>query len=445
MRKLILWLAAVIVLLLLFLYVFLAYRQRSSYNIPIHPNADVVIKLNTDEFIKTWIWDEGFSFSSSKKKDTVQKEEEPPIGLRIPANIFIYSVTGKKEGTFFCLLPVKNRTQLEKYLQQKMKLQVSSNASTFTAGGNQKMQLLGNDHFVAVSFSATGEETMDVLQQMLGSKTTVSSNKNLHAKLKQTSAHILVLAKEITATFELNGKDLLAGATLQQENNYFTIPAATVQTPFSDTACGWFYINALPKPGTLKDTYRIKQYSLVTSQWLPFYKGYAAAELGSSTTQQDTVTTYGYDDNFQMKEQQTITETKVPAITVSFLADAQPFYNYLQQQQWVTDSSRVNKTIFPLYDAHVAYTKDMLTAGTAAQTKKEQPVSTTADFMGLMIDVSKTAAVHDFPYFATYTKGITSLEVKGTKGTNDQIILNGKLHFSKNAVKALAELAEQFR
>src|SRR5690349_16941972 len=101
MRKKLLITAVVLVLLLLSFFVFLEYRQYSSYKIPIHQDADLIIKINADAFIKSFIKEYGINYrkkiESADKHDT---EETFNNGIALTANIFIYNLMNRP-ATFY--------------------------------------------------------------------------------------------------------------------------------------------------------------------------------------------------------------------------------------------------------------------------------------------------------------------------------------------------------
>ncbi|KIO77038.1 hypothetical protein TH53_11775 [Pedobacter lusitanus] len=103
MKKVLIAAATLILLLVLAVYGLLWYRQYSSYKNRVHEHASLIFKINIDEIVKQ----RGLSSIKSDNR-----------GFAVPANIFVYNITDKPAGTFFCSLPVTDTSALKEYLKK---------------------------------------------------------------------------------------------------------------------------------------------------------------------------------------------------------------------------------------------------------------------------------------------------------------------------------------
>ena len=107
-------------------------------------------------------------------------------------------------------------------------------------------------------------------------------------------------------------------------------------------------------------------------------------ELLGSLTQQDTITTYDYDDNFEKKEKQTITEVKTPLLFLQLSTRTSGLAGYLKKQGIITTDNKMNKEVFPLYNVSTTETKSALLFSTAENTLTTKQSMSAAPFFELL-------------------------------------------------------------
>jgi hypothetical protein len=432
---------AIFLLLLLFLCIFLEYRQYSSYKVPIHANATIIIKLNTDAFIKTFIAEYGVNVKGSLQADTAKGKDTPlSTGLQIPGNFFVYGLPLQNEDAFFCTLKISSQEAFINYCAQQFNLPLIP-AGAFMKGNKDKITVLCNREYAAIALAANTREATAILEDILNKKNLLPSKHILLKKLKKHREHITVVGDSTIATAVFSSKELQFHAVTSPVKKII-IPAQSKQRIFDKDACASFYCNGIPVSSLLKPAYTVKQFSIVTDSIVSHMKGYTDVELLGSVTQQDTVTTYEYDDNFEKKEKQSVTKVSIPLLRMVCNTSSQQMIHYLQQQGFVTAGKKLNKEVFPLYDVSVINNDHQLQLQTGEdQSLKEQFVSSST-FTGGVIDFIKLRKQHNFSLINRYTNNINRFAFNGTQRKDQQVELNGSIVFQQAALRSVIELVK---
>jgi hypothetical protein len=434
---------AIILLLLLFLCIVLEYRQHRSYYIPMHGNTTMIVKLNTDAFIKTFLAEYGFSFKNKVKPvDKKGKDTSLSMGLQLPANFFMYSVPLQHGDAFFCTLKLSDKEAFANYCLQHFKLPLLS-TGPFMKGNRDKVTVLCNQEYAAIAYSPNNDEVTAILEDVLSKRNLLPNNHLLFQKLKKHREHIAFVSDSTVASVTISGKELMFHAVATTIKS-ITIPQQSKQRIFTKDACALFYCNGIPASSFFKQTYTVKQYTIDTDSILSRMKGYTDVELLGSSKQQDTITTYEYDDNFEKKEKQTVTQVKIPLLRMVCNTTSPSLINYLQQQGFVTGDGKLNKEVFPLYTVSVAGSNDQLQLQTGERQPINQQFVNSTTFLGATIDFIKLRTLHDFPLFNQYTKNINRLTFSGTQLKQQQVELDGTVLFQQSALHSLMELARGF-
>ena len=104
MKKFLKITAAIVLLLLICYFGFFKYRQIQANNVSIPVSTNALLKINVDELYKTiavsYIKHPN-QYSGADKKGIKEKVNDLKTGLKIPANVYIYSLKGKAKTTFF--------------------------------------------------------------------------------------------------------------------------------------------------------------------------------------------------------------------------------------------------------------------------------------------------------------------------------------------------------
>ncbi|MEJ0101463.1 MAG: hypothetical protein WDO19_02410 [Bacteroidota bacterium] len=438
-KKIFIAVTAIILLVLLFIG-FLEYRQYSSYKVPVHAGVQTILKINADAFIESFLKEYGFNFRKNinppGKKET---DSAASTGIYIPGNIFIYTLASKSSSTLFCTIPLSDVADFKLFLLKKLGISVAGDGQqNMGTGFNGQLTVLYSEEYAAFAYSPQKEEVVSVLQDLLNKKNLIPRSDELIKKLKEDRSHIVYAVKNGIATAEFTGKQILLHAGLTIPDG-LSIPLQSRKRSIDGNSYASLFLNMKPAVSFFKKIYNIKQYSIETDSLLPCFNGYADLEVTGFTTQNDTITTYEYNDNFEKTGKRTIATVQAPAINM--VLNAGPFFlTYLQKQQIVTPEQSINREVFPLYHVAVQQLGQILHFNTADQPVINQQFVNTPNFMELNIDFKKLQPSLDSSFLKKYITGITRLALYGKKGNNMEVSIQGSIDFDSSALKTAVEV-----
>jgi hypothetical protein len=444
LRKIVLRAAAIVLLLLFCGYGILQYREYKSYQIPVHREAQTIFKVNIDGLITAFLKEYEFDFG---KDDAVENKDKKPgfldMGVKIPANLLIYTLSLKKPTTFFCMLSVDDSAKLKQYARNVLKM-AFSDKQNYSEGKavDGRITIFCSTRHAAIAYSLQKEDVSDVLNDLMSRKNVLSPSDTLLNNLKKEKAHITCINKSGTINFNAKRNLLILTGSLKALNN-IDISAQPKHRVFNDSAIGYFYFNAKPA-AVLNKTYNIKQYTIDADSILKHYNGYIDIELGGTTLQKDTVTTYEYNDNFEKMPVQTVTQTKVPELQAHLEANINNTLNYLNKQNVSIENKYVNREVFPLYLISISNTKNQLNFHTTATKTTDSNFISSPAFFGFFADVKKIREIHNPEVVAKYIQGVEFIKLGGKLNHNKEVVIEGSVVFEKTALKAIKEIIQFF-
>ena len=442
MRKKIIITAVVVVSLLLLFIAFMEYRQYSSYKTPIHKDADFIVKINADAFVKSFIKEYGFSFSEkikkAGKKDTT---ETVNTGIYPSANIFIYTIKGKQASTLFCTIPLSDESDFKLFAEKKMGISFSTK-NTATAY-DDKLTIACSKEYAAIAFSGQKEEVLSVLTDLLNKKNLLARSDELITKLKSSRNHLVFAMGKQSGSIEIKGNEMLLHATIDDTDSLIT-PGQTLKrkiTPGNDVS---FHLAMKPPVSFAKKNFTIKESNIDSDTLLHYLSGYADMTVNGIVNQNDTVITYNYDDNFEKQEQRSAVTVQVPDMEITAKADP-GLLNYLRNKNIVTTDQKINRDFFPLYQVSVRQDGPVLMLNTNENSNRKWESEVTPDFLDLNVNLEKLQPVLDSSSVGKYTTGIRNISVSGKKlpGTI-QATIDGHIIFKSGVLKTLENIINTF-
>lgn len=446
MKKKLIRIAAVILLLLIFLKTFLYIREYNSYKNNIYKNADVVIKINVDGIIKTMVGDcitsPGYYWNHKEatKKDTVERGK----GISIPANIFIYTVKEKSSKTFFCSLPVSDTGKLKRYFADKLSIDSFYTASGETIGesADHKATILFNNKNVVIAYSIIAEPVLDVAREILLKKNMLSLSDPLIKNLKQQNDHITFLSAKGSGNIHFadgkaSFKVLIKNEDILSVNDNITHRKLSGESIVN----GW--LNASMIKQIPNASFTIKDITLNADSLLKNYNGYADFELNSKEImQEDSVITYSYNDDFEKVPEVTVSKNKVPEVNLTMKANVKDLYNYLYTRDVIKNNEIINRDLFPLCAMHVLKNDSFVHISTNKDVFYTDAVEASRYFFYLFADIEKIKTANQFAFVKKYITNMQSLEIKATKKDNDMLQVEGELNMLLKHINALPQLDE---
>lgn len=437
MRKI--WKGAIISILLcgIGFYVFVIYKQHSSYRTTRIPeNTTSLIRVDVYRIYKSMLPD---YFGRKKREGTPMFE-----GLVIPANIFVYTVKGKQPTTLFSSLQLDDAGAFETSLKKQKNLVPEPAKIPGIAvwmSPDKSWAIAFNQERVVVAYSAKKEPVLDILSDILLDKNTISIAKSKFKTIKKQEGHLTYLSGANSGHLEFNKGNITASLTIAGIGKA-VLPSVQHQQPDSHNIINlWLYADMSPwlhqKNFTI-DTITICGDSLLASH----PKGIEMA-LSQPVLQKDSVVTYEYNDDFEKVATVTVNETAVPGIFIRAAADAILLQAYLQRQGIIGyDSGLVSKRIVPLYQLYSTQTKEYLQWSTVKGSAVSNTLSTSNTFFGLKIDFGRLAQQPEFSLIHRYLKPFKNLDAKGTKAKNNEVQFDAILYFKEDKRQALWQLMD---
>ncbi|RYY44236.1 MAG: hypothetical protein EOO06_18470, partial [Chitinophagaceae bacterium] len=393
MRKTLLIAAISLAVLLLSFFGWLQYRQYSSWKIPVHPDVDMLVRVNTDDVIRHFISEYGLNFSKKIKKNS--PKTEPSIkntGIYFPGNIFIYTISSAPKSNYYSTLPVYDLEDLKLYASAKLKMVFTDSAGIAVGKSvDSSITILANNSYMAVAYSKSKTETLPQLREILGADKRLNDFPLLTKALKQQQGLISATDGMRSVEVSLHGKALHWSASIPNANKYqelFSIHQSN--NPYDSTALTTASLEVNPPAGFFQNEYSVKGIQIEMDSVLKYYNGSLMLQVMPATTQVDSITSYEYDDNFEKVEKITVTTVKVPGIRLSLAAEP-ALLAYLQKIGIVTEQQKLNREVFPLYEVHVWHQNGILRLSTEeARTSSTPSIHSTASFAKLSMDVGKT-------------------------------------------------------
>lgn len=359
--------------------------------------------------------------------------------------MFLYSVKSKAPATLFTSLAITSVEHFEHTLDKLLKEHtISRNSNNYTTVTAQdgKVTILYNKHIAAIAYSEQKEEVLSVLTDVLLQKNVVTVAESAFKKIKENSDHISYLDNLNTGTLNFNKGAVVAMAKLKIDG--VSLPAAA-HAAQNLQSCLRLWVDVDLHPLLAGKTWSIGTHTIHADSILKYYHNVAQLEVGGTVMQQDSVITYGYNDDFEKVQKVEVRETPVPQIVAFVKADGE-LYNYLHRQGiFNADSGIVNRSVFPLYQLYVSKKPEAIRVSTLKVSASETGIVTDPAFAGLEIDFDKLVKEHRLPVAGKYLQPLKSMSVKATAVKSDQATINLSLHFDNartNAAVLLLRLAE---
>jgi len=422
---------AVIALLLIFFVLFLAYRYNKSYNDVIHKDAKSIIKINVDGIYKSiafnFLQNPGYYLSKNDKDD---KLGEAKNGLSFPSNIFLFTINGMANDTFFGSLPLSNINDFRNYAKNKWNISKFEIKDGLLVGKNQnqKITIAIFKNRIAFSYSNKNEATFSILKDLLSRKNILAVDDIVLSKLKNNSDHLFYLYGKTKVFANFNAGNMTIGGLLPQ------LHQNQQEIQFNPKSAVQFYINAqLPSFG--KSDFQIDNYSLKLDSISKYHNGLTTFELIKTTKQSDTVITYEYNDDFEKVEQVTIKMVMVPEMVVTLKSNGIGLANYLKSEGVLDYNNVLNKKVFPLYTTYAKFDTQNFSLSTSNEIK-QQVAQKTQGTLYLKIDFNQLRQNKELGLINRYLKPLQKLEVK----TDNNGKLSGLMQFNEPNINALLQL-----
>jgi len=420
--------AAPLLLVLLVAGGYIQYQVEKSYNTSIPGNTETLVRLDVYALGKSMLRD-----LLRRKKGVASRVK----GVSLPANLFVYTLSGKP-GCWFTKVSIRKPAAFGESLRSMGFRQQSSAADTslFSNEAHTCMVLWCRSG-AAIAFSPSGADASGELWSLLRNHHMVEVNKSPFKEIRNLNGHIVFMAPEGNGSlyFGRGSVDMVARLKIQG----WTLPPAAQYAVNAKEDLLHFWCYADWKPILSGRSFRLGEIQLNGDSLGTGLRG-VEARIGAPITQKDTVITYDYNDNFEKVAQVTVKETAVPLL---FFRVAAPLSlsRYLERRNVISEN-RIDRKAFPLYQLFVTDSTRDLTISTSPAVAPASLVDTTA-LIGLTADFRRLAALPDLAVFRRYAGVLDRLTLRGYKSDTATLTIEGRLlcvDKSRSSFLALSQL-----
>ena len=441
MNKRIVRTAGLTIIFLPILFVaYLQFKEYASYKNCIHRDVNKVVKINIHGIYKTVAYNiighPSYYFGGSKRTKNNWLEDS---GINLPANVFLYCIRTKSPTTFFCVLPITDLTKLKNFLSKNFSIKKISSQRSFSLGisSDEKIAVAFSNSRIAISYSPEREETTSILTDLLLKKSLLSQSSILIEQLKKNNSHIYLRGAQTVA--DINFAKGSIDMTAEIKTNFIKPHLITQHRRFTAESSIKMWLGADFTIAPEKSIWRINDFVIHTDSIIKYYKGYIDIEMKNQVIQDEKVTSYSYNDDFQKTEQVSIVKRKIPEITISIKSNANELSSYLQKQG-VLNELGVNKKLFPLYTLNTYFKHNYLTVSTGNPTILNHSLVKSSYFLFLEANLDKIRSKKQIPLLIPYISNFSTFILKGKQQENNNIRLDGSIRFDNLKINALSQI-----
>lgn len=443
--------AAVILLLLIFCFGILKYRQYQADDILIPKATNTLIKVDVDGLMKQLATNALLNWPYYfKNEDRVgaKKEKKPAIemGLSIPAHLYFYSLKNWP-NTYFVRLKINDYTAFENYMKQKLKASPSPLGTSIKTVNLKSIKTVfyynHKNLVLAVNNTINQKEINRLLDEVLAQKSFISLKSSGFVEKLKHKSDIVAIKKNCFTSIDFNNGEIEFTHTLQSpEKLSITQREAPLLTKQAVTAQLWlnfkFQKNVYSK-------YKILNTNLAVDSLLKYYNGALYLAWADSFKQTDTVVTYEYDDNFNKTSIKKEVKKTVPKAFAKIKADGFGLLQYLRKQNIVQpESSIISEKIFPLFKIGISAEKNELSFYTKQAATKPLANTKTEDYLSIFVDFKKVQQQLKIPLLNEFLQPLNRLEVKGKLENEHRLKVSGHLSLINKDINACYQLIKLF-
>lgn len=435
--------AAVVILLLLFVfYGFLKYRQYDSYHGMIHEDADLIIKVNSDQLIRkialNTLANPSYYFKPSEEDSvSADEDEDSGRGFTLPANLFAYTLKGDLK-TFYTTLKVNDSSALKSYIQKNLDINsfTTSEKYSYAASDDRKVQIAFDHQRIVLAYTFNSKDVQTTLKEILFQNKTIDGGSETIAALKDADGDAVIMqGQNITNVDFDNGKVTLSG--LLNLTPEIALPS-TSSLAKPDTSSSIHVSLAGNVPVQYLKKYEINNITIPLDSLAKDFEGYLDLRIAGTATQYDTIITYDYNDDFEKVEVKTLNESQVPGVKVLVRGKASHMMEVLKQNQVVLNN-KLNRTIFPLLDMNIKSKGTSELIFTNIDDKFEAELAGSSDFFMLYANFQRMASENALPVKSEYLKNLRTLSINASKA-GEAVNIKGQLLLHNKNINALMQL-----
>jgi hypothetical protein len=458
MKKFAKGLALFLVVCTLGYYGFTTYKKSTAFLGVVHENADSAIKVGIHDIRETIAWDAltspGYYYKNGfdrREPEDDDEEENKGSGVTIPYNLLIYTLP-EIQNTYFSTLEINNLPEFELFLKKSsdiksLVIQESKDKSyRFVILKEAKMVLAWTRKklVVAASLAPSYNKVKKVFNDILVENNTIKEdNHELLKVLKGESGHITFTNGKSISNFNfIDGEVQLEGKIPTLKSERFPEEISVETNPNASLS---FHLDANFDQNFFREKF-IQKFSTSTffsknninvSQIANRTNGFFSFEIEGKTTQQDTIISYEYDENFEKVEQKTVQEKIAPKIRLKLGSGNESLQQYLSKVNVLDDNNIF--TAFPLYQFQVEEDSiftyfNTFSGGTISKEK------TSSNFFDMRVNFEKLQQDLGISQTAKLFAHLENLRIFARQANKEKLKLEGRLTGKITKINILSQI-----
>ena len=450
-RRIIITILAGLLLIVAACWGYWTYRQYRAGQTPVPRDATSLVRIHIDGIIRDIAWNalsNGTSYpDTAVAHPAFRTKQLQKLQMPIPASVFLYQVDHPLRSEFpdvyFGSLAVDDSTGMAAWLRDNLAMDITIGTQGTIASTSHAVAIIRPDRMLLAlsptKLNADRSALVDVLANVLqeyGGAIAVSES-HLGDILHDNGQLAGRGAREFSIGFE-------TGIITFSVPNALASPLRQLEpTPhFSDSNAVSLWVQDSLTNFLSNKTIRIGSYTVQGDSLLRHYGGRMVLEWKSTTTQQDTVVNYDYDDNFELMEMQEVIEKAVPEIYWSVQADT-AFIGYLQHCGVMEPSgTAVAGGAFPLYKLGTSpLPTDYVQFHTATEARElPPPADQDRTALYLRVDFNRLQVPELPERLVPFREAANILELTGRPTSTGSITIRGTLRMKNHLVHSLVQL-----
>jgi len=447
MKKFLKITAVIVILLLICYFGFFKYRQIQANNISIPVSSNALLKINVDELYKTIALSyikHPKQYSGTDKKGIKEKINDLNTGLKIPANIYLYTLNGKAKTTFFSTFELTDTLAFNHFITKNTSVPLIKKDLGFYQSKDSTICILFNKTNAVLVFSPQKEQVKTAMAEILNQKKMVKIGESKFNNLVDLSDHILFQdAENLCKVNFTDGKISFSNEFNSKLIEPATKPQHRVLNPESTVS---MWINGKYKSNLPKKNLETSPSILSKYNFSKFYKDYLDFEWTNTITQVDTVVGYEYNDDFERVEKKILQDRKIPSIAINMSTNDQEVSEYLKSLGVLDQpTGKISRTMIPLYQTYFKGNGGNVQLSTLQSIKPDLKRIPAEDFFYFKVDFKKLLKQMPMPLIAENLRNFSQMEIKAKSIGKDKIKLESELLFLNEDANALIQLLKTFK
>ncbi|MGM5630714.1 hypothetical protein O2K51_07395 [Apibacter raozihei] len=425
MKKIIYLICTAFFSLIILLCGYFWYQKKQSQNILVYNETKTLIKLDTYRLVKKFISNQRYLPDSLTNVNSL-------IGtVDIPADIFLFTVDGKKETTIFGSLNIKDYKLFHKYVTTHLDLENDKDLSSLYSSKDRKWKLLYNKNTVVFAYSATKEKVSDILKELILKKNTVKIKESPFKNILNKKGEIVFY--NLSSEGSIHWKDSAIKGEIKINSHKFSVSKPIKAPVFSKDNFVSLWLNADISSYASHKSFKIGEYRLNTDSILPYFKNEVQVEIKEPVQQKEQQISYEYDDNFEKVEVIKEKINFVPGFNVKIKSDAYGLKTYLTHENILLKNGEISREFFPLFKIEAQSEPDYLVLSTVNNAVFAPKISSDVIFY-MKVNFDKMRTQKEFSDYKAYMKNLKRLEIITHYMKENKLLVNFSIESENNDV-----------